>query len=321
MEFSQTLLCTTDYDLLDEYYYQLNQDDFDAKWVAIMWPNKLEVQTEKTYERLDEQEKEFEKIQQADQNQLGEQIESISRAVLSFSAHNDIEKVQEVYKEVKRIVKDLADCDQMAMLYNNRERIFGKELTNYTKIQKLQKDFERYKNLWSQCFEFNNSYNSWFVDPLIKIDPEALEALVSESHRTFHKACKVFADVEQVRQVGELMKQKVENFKPYVPLIQGLRNPGMRVRHWESLSDKLGFQIAASKDLTFQKCLDRKLDEHIDTIASVAEVAGKEYSIESALDSMRSGLEKVFVVIKTEIWIMNHNYHKKWMMIHNYDEL
>ena len=34
------------------------------------------------------------------------------------------------------------------------------------------------------------------------------------------------------------------------------------------------------KDLTFSKCLEMKLQDHIQTIAKVAEVAGKEYSIE-----------------------------------------
>ena len=36
-------------------------------------------------------------------------------------------------------------------------------------------------------------------------------------------------------------------------------------------------------NLTFSKCLEMKLDDHIQTIAKVAEVAGKEYSIEQVI--------------------------------------
>ena len=46
------------------------------------------------------------------------------------------------------------------------------------------------------------------------------------------------------------------------------------------LSNDLGFPVRPKKDLTFQKCLEMKLQDHIATIAKVAEVAGKEYSIE-----------------------------------------
>ena len=45
--------------------------------------------------------------------------------------------------------------------------------------------------------------------------------------------------------------------------------------------------------LTFSKCLEMKLAEHIDKIAKVAEVAGKEYSIEQALDKMEKEWEPI----------------------------
>jgi len=46
------------------------------------------------------------------------------------------------------------------------------------------------------------------------------------------------------------------------------------------LSKELGFQIVANAQLTFTKCLEMKLQDHIEVIAKVAEIAGKEYSIE-----------------------------------------
>ena len=36
----------------------------------------------------------------------------------------------------------------------------------------------------------------------------------------------------------------------------------------------------ANAQLTFTKCLEMKLQDHIEVIAKVAEIAGKEYSIE-----------------------------------------
>lgn len=46
------------------------------------------------------------------------------------------------------------------------------------------------------------------------------------------------------------------------------------------LSKELGFPIVANAQLTFTKCLEMKLQDHIEVIAKVAEIAGKEYSIE-----------------------------------------
>lgn len=51
-------------------------------------------------------------------------------------------------------------------------------------------------------------------------------------------------------------------------------------RHWQKLSDELGIVVQPKPTLTFSKCLEMGLQEHIEVIAKVAEVAGKEFSIE-----------------------------------------
>ena len=46
------------------------------------------------------------------------------------------------------------------------------------------------------------------------------------------------------------------------------------------LSEELGYSIRPKANLTFSKCLEMNLHEHIGVISKVAEIAGKEYSIE-----------------------------------------
>ena len=58
----------------------------------------------------------------------------------------------------------------------------------------------------------------------------------------------------------------------------------MRNRHWEQLSNSLGMQIRPKANLTFAKCLELGLQNHIEAITKVAEVAGKEFSIEQVMN-------------------------------------
>lgn len=46
------------------------------------------------------------------------------------------------------------------------------------------------------------------------------------------------------------------------------------------LSNELGFSVRPKSNLTFSACLEMNLQDHIDIIGKVAEVAGKEYAIE-----------------------------------------
>ena len=38
-----------------------------------------------------------------------------------------------------------------------------------------------------------------------------------------------------IQQIGLTVKSEIEDFKPSIPLIQALRAPGMRNRHWEEV--------------------------------------------------------------------------------------
>lgn len=50
--------------------------------------------------------------------------------------------------------------------------------------------------------------------------------------------------------------------------------------HVLQLSEEIGMKLKPSPNLTFTKVLELKLDEHIEVITRVSDVAAKEYAIE-----------------------------------------
>ena len=58
---------------------------------------------------------------------------------------------------------------------------------------------------------------------------------VNNAFRTIHKCSKHFKDIPGCFDVATEIKKQIEDFKPFIPLIQGLRNQGMRNRHWEQV--------------------------------------------------------------------------------------
>uniref|UniRef100_A0A6I8PQA7 Dynein axonemal heavy chain 1 n=1 Tax=Ornithorhynchus anatinus TaxID=9258 RepID=A0A6I8PQA7_ORNAN len=156
----------------------------------------------------------------------------------------------------------------------------------YEKLTKMVKQFQNYWDLWTTTSDWLRWSDSWMNDPLSTIDAEQLEKNVNESFKTMHKCVKQFKDLPACLEVAEDIRARIEEFKPYIPLIQGLRNPGMRTRHWEALSVDIHINIKPKVNLTFSRCLDMKLQEHVEIISKVAETASKEYAIEQALDKM-----------------------------------
>ncbi|KAM7063036.1 dynein axonemal heavy chain 1 [Molossus nigricans] len=275
-----------DYQVMDEFLYNLSADDFNDKWAASNWPSKILGQIEMVRQQHIEEEEKFHKIQIMDQNNFQEKLEGLQLVVAGFPAHVDITRAHEIANEVRRVKKQLKDCQQLAALYNNRERIFGLPVTNYDKLTRMVKEFQPYLDLWTTVSDWLRWSESWMNDPLSAIDAEQLEKNVIESFKTMHKCVKQFKDIPACQEVALDIRARIEEFKPYIPLIQGLRNPGMRNRHWEVLSNEININVRPKANLTFARCLEMNLQDHIESISKVAEVAGKEYTIEQALDKM-----------------------------------
>ena len=57
-----------------------------------------------------------------------------------------------------------------------------------------------------------------------------------------NKAARYFesARLPSQARIANDVRGAVSAFKPKVPIIVALRNPGMRARHWEALSEKIG---------------------------------------------------------------------------------
>lgn len=92
--------------------------------------------------------------------------------------------------------------------------------------------------------------------------------------------------MSQVTKIAQTVKFQVDEFKPKVPLMVSLRKKGMKDRHWQAISDKVGFDVRPTEGFTFQKVLDMGLLSHVDTCVDVGEKAEKEFNIENMLNDM-----------------------------------
>lgn len=71
-----------------------------------------------------------------------------------------------------------------------------------------------------------------------------------------------------------------------MPIIQTLGNPGMKARHWEKISEIVGFPIKVDADLTLEKIIDYGLDDYIEKFETISEAATKENNLEKNLKKM-----------------------------------
>lgn len=77
-------------------------------------------------------------------------------------------------------------------------------------------------------------------NPLINIDGESIERNVTEMYKTMMKCIRVFVDIPAVQMVAQEIRRQIDEFRPLIPLIQSIRSPGMRERHWDQFYEETG---------------------------------------------------------------------------------
>lgn len=78
------------------------------------------------------------------------------------------------------------------------------------------------------------------------------------------------------------------DFRRYLPLINGLRNPDLRDRHWEKVAEAT--HIAAlneSFDGSLQTLLNAGIMDTLNQVTEISEIASRELSYEKLLNKLK----------------------------------
>uniref|UniRef100_A0A6I8PK36 Dynein axonemal heavy chain 3 n=1 Tax=Ornithorhynchus anatinus TaxID=9258 RepID=A0A6I8PK36_ORNAN len=113
--------------------------------------------------------------------------------------------------------------------------------------------------------------------PLQDLNADEISEDIGNMWRTVYKLTKVLTDVPGPRRLAENLKIKIDKFKQHIPILSISCNKGMKERHWQQISEIVGYEI--------------KLDENtclLSILEPIGAAASKEYSLEKSLDKMKS---------------------------------
>ena len=91
-------------------------------------------------------------------------------------------------------------------------------------------------------------------------DPEIIESESGTAYRTVLKLEKSFQE-PAVKKLAETVRVEIEEFREHIPLIITLGNPGMKARHWNQISEIVGFPIKVDENMTLAKVILKGLQD------------------------------------------------------------
>lgn len=102
--------------------------------------------------------------------------------------------------------------------------------------------------------EFLSNHEKWMESMIGSYEPEMIEAETGAALRALLKLEKSFQE-PLVRKLAEVVRLSIEEFKEHMPIVMTLGNPGMKQRHWDQVSEIVGFPIKIDTTMTLSKVL------------------------------------------------------------------
>ena len=215
-----------------------------------------------------------------------EELENYTKQVEEFNQCGEMIDLPKYYKKAQSLEQKLTLANERIEQFNQEEEAFGWELTQYPLRLQTFNGLQPFLKLYEIGVEFTNKHKDWMEGPMSKVVPDQVDQDVNNYWRQLYKLERQFQNQPVARKMAAKLRGKVDEFKEHLPLVTTLFNPGMRDRHWDQISDIIGYPFKPSDETNLQKVIDMNLNEFTPKFESISEAASKEFSLEKALDKM-----------------------------------
>jgi len=278
---------------LEEFKFEISNDECQEKYMTLQLPHKLSMNIEETERMLQVERVRMIRELRGNQRQLETSTLSVSEALPVFiSKYQDLELTIEAVDHVNEIQGKLNELKEQQDKFIQHDTLFGFEASPCKTLVKLVEEFTPLHILWNLAGEWLNMNTQWLDTPFPQVKPEVMNSFMIQATKKISKLKKDLSPQRALlEKVLNPLSEQIDKFKQNIPLISRLRHPGIKTKHWEKISEIVGFRIEPSMDLTLQGFLEKNLGRWNDKISEIASIAAQEYNIETSLDQMDAELQ------------------------------
>jgi dynein heavy chain len=260
------------FDVLDEFGYRLPKELFRLRWTTFGWPKQVHDQLTAKDTQLQVDRTQFLGEMRAQQEEFKAELIDVEKKVNTFGQYTQLDKIVKIAQRVEEIKKQLDALEARAHAFNASELLFNVPATDYRDVNKVSKNFEPYYILWTTANEWLKNHEIWRTDSFMHLNGDDVATKVNTYMKNLAKVIKTrpIKSNPGCLAIATQIKKEVEAFRPNLPLIIALLNPGMRQRHWDMLNEKLPFEFKPDETLTLTKVTEElQMGKYLDIISKV----------------------------------------------------
>nr|XP_006820578.1 PREDICTED: dynein heavy chain 3, axonemal-like [Saccoglossus kowalevskii] len=284
--------------LLD--YANLPFEDIKLNSNVFHWPDYIQTVFELAKNRLTNRRETAEEEVRKKVENFEAKLQEYNKEVESFRKKEimSMDEMKSNVEQLSNIQKKLEDARDELESLNKEEELLEWEPTQFPILQYMFQLKAPYDQLWNTALKFHTNFEFWMNGPFLDLNAEQVEEEVGNMWRNMYKLAKSFNDQPGPQRIANNVKGKIDKFKQHLPLLSVICNPGIRDRHWEQMSDIVGYDLKPEADTSLFQMVEIGLVKHLEKLDEIGAAASKEYSLEKAMEKMKAewaGVEFEFV--------------------------
>ncbi|CAH8611141.1 unnamed protein product [Schistosoma intercalatum] len=273
--------------LLD--YALLSYDDIKLNATLFNWPEQIMTIIDNTNIRLTT-------LRENAEDDLKQRIKDLEKRItnawdrINLMRRREVISLDEMLKSQSILDDFQADLERFTLdaeQINKEESLVGWEQTSFPQIVELKQQMEPFDNLWRTALAFDVCNKEWFESPYHTLNPNEIEQQITDMYRVMHKLTKTLTELPGPSKVAQKVKDKLTKFQQFLPIIHIVCNPGIQSRHWDQMSEIVGFDIKPMEDTKLVTFLEYGLKPYLEQLEEVGAGAAKEHQLEMAIAKMK----------------------------------
>lgn len=271
---------------------------FNQIWECYGYTKKLEKTKNECLKSISKSQGIFAEQLKKDQSNMLEKIDQIEEELKELKKADDIMKFED-YSYLFGILKNrIQNASEKVKVINFREGLVGAKPTDFRQLEQVKKEFNPYCKLWFHIRDFFYHSPKWYKGQMCELDREAISHELSTILKELiHMERTVFKEHPQAWKLTQDLLKHVNEFKPYLPIIRHLSNPGLRDRHWIDVERRTGLQLSRQLNFSLEWAIENGIMRHQEEIEEISEQATREVSLENAKSKMESDWDNMYLQV------------------------
>jgi dynein heavy chain len=247
----------------------LSPESLELNTYTFTWPARIEPALGRYEEIFLSSKEKAEKVLIERRIKFENELVDLENQIDELKDVGDLDDLPFYVKKIQALSKQLQIAQETVSSFNKEEQLYGLEISTYPQRKKLSATLEPFQNLYNAATNFQKGHKRWMEGNLAEQDVEQIEVDIDSIQREMHKCMGKMTEFPAAVRISTSVKEKLQEFVLNLPLMRVLCNPGMRMRHWEKISQIVGTEIRPDGN-NLSRMLKMSLEKHLTEFQEVS---------------------------------------------------